>query len=46
MLSNDIDHTFVHHVASLHGDVVSLVIVGYWPERPASSLGNSSTTPL
>jgi len=28
MLSNDIDHTFVHHVASLHGDVVSLVIVG------------------
>ena len=28
MLSNDIDHTFVRHVASLHGDVVSLVIVG------------------
>ncbi len=28
MLSNDIDHTFVHHVASLHGDVLSLVIVG------------------
>jgi len=28
MLSNDIDHTFVHHVASLHGDVVALVIVG------------------
>src|ERR1700689_65951 len=28
MLSNDIDHTFVRHVASLHDDVVSLVIVG------------------
>ena len=28
MLSNDIDHTFVRHVASLHGDVLSLVIVG------------------
>jgi len=28
MLSNDIDHTFVHHVASLHGDVIALVIVG------------------
>jgi ATP-binding cassette subfamily B protein len=28
MLSNDIDHTFVHHVASLHGDVISLIIVG------------------
>jgi ATP-binding cassette subfamily B protein len=28
MLSNDIDHTFVRHVASLHGDVVALVIVG------------------
>jgi ATP-binding cassette subfamily B protein len=28
MLSNDIDHTFVKHVASLHGDVISIVIVG------------------
>ena len=28
MLSNDIDHTLVRHVASLHGDVLSLVIVG------------------
>jgi ATP-binding cassette subfamily B protein len=28
MLSNDIDHTFVHHVSSLHGDVIALVIVG------------------
>jgi ATP-binding cassette subfamily B protein len=28
MLSNDIDHTFVKHVASLHSDVISIVIVG------------------
>jgi len=28
MLSNDIDHTFVKHVTSLHSDVVSIVIVG------------------
>jgi ATP-binding cassette, subfamily B, bacterial len=28
MLSNDITHTFVHHVAPLHRDVVALVIVG------------------
>jgi ATP-binding cassette subfamily B protein len=28
MLSNDIDHTFVRHVASLHSDVISIVIVG------------------
>jgi ATP-binding cassette, subfamily B, bacterial len=28
MLSNDIDHTFVHHVTSLHSDVISIVIVG------------------
>jgi ATP-binding cassette subfamily B protein len=28
MLSNDIDHTFVRHVASLHGDVLSLIVVG------------------
>ena len=28
MLSNDIDHTFVRHLASLHGDVISIVIVG------------------
>ena len=28
MLSNDIDHTFVRHVASLHSDVIALVIVG------------------
>jgi ATP-binding cassette subfamily B protein len=28
MLSNDIDHTFVKHVASLHGDVIALIIVG------------------
>jgi ATP-binding cassette subfamily B protein len=28
MLSNDIDHTFVHHTWSLHGDVISIVIVG------------------
>ncbi len=28
MLSNDIDHTFVKHIASLHSDVISVVIVG------------------
>src|SRR5579863_6785656 len=28
MLSTDITRTFVHHVASLHGDVIALVIVG------------------
>jgi ATP-binding cassette subfamily B protein len=28
MLSNDIENTFRRHVASLHGDVISLVIVG------------------
>src|SRR5664280_2291634 len=28
MLSNDIDHTFVGHVTSLHSDVISIVIVG------------------
>jgi ATP-binding cassette subfamily B protein len=28
MLSNDIDHTFVRHVTSLHSDVISIVIVG------------------
>ncbi len=28
MLSNDIDHTFVRHVTSLHSDVIALVIVG------------------
>src|SRR5271168_1898057 len=28
MLSNDIDHTFVKHLTSLHGDVISIVIVG------------------
>jgi ATP-binding cassette subfamily B protein len=28
MLSNDIDHTFVRHNWSLHGDVISIVIVG------------------
>jgi ATP-binding cassette, subfamily B, bacterial len=28
MLSNDIDHTFVRHTWSLHGDVISIVIVG------------------
>ncbi len=28
MLSNDIDHTFVKHLASLHSDVISIVIVG------------------
>jgi len=28
MLSNDIDHTFVKHVTSLHSDVISIVIVG------------------
>jgi ATP-binding cassette, subfamily B, bacterial len=28
MLSNDIDHTFVRHSWSLHGDVISIVIVG------------------
>ena len=28
MLSDDIDHTFVKHLASLHTDVISLVIVG------------------
>jgi ATP-binding cassette subfamily B protein len=28
MLSNDIDHTFVKHAASLHSDVISIVIVG------------------
>jgi ATP-binding cassette subfamily B protein len=28
MLSNDIDHTFVKHLVSLHSDVISIVIVG------------------
>jgi ATP-binding cassette subfamily B protein len=28
MLSNDIDHTFVKHLSSLHSDVISIVIVG------------------
>src|SRR5665213_3254414 len=28
MLSNDIDHTFVKHVTSLHSDVIAIVIVG------------------
>jgi ATP-binding cassette subfamily B protein len=28
MLSNDIENTFRKHVASLHGDVISIVIVG------------------
>ncbi|MGB8178691.1 MAG: ABC transporter ATP-binding protein [Acidimicrobiales bacterium] len=28
MLSNDIENTFRRHVASLHGDVISIVIVG------------------
>jgi ATP-binding cassette subfamily B protein len=28
MLSNDIDHTFVRHITSLHSDVISIVIVG------------------
>src|ERR1700677_252800 len=28
MLSDDISHTFVHHVTSLHSDVISIVIVG------------------
>jgi ATP-binding cassette subfamily B protein len=28
MLSNDIDHTFIKHVTSLHSDVISIVIVG------------------
>ena len=28
MLSNDINHTFVQHVTSLHRDVISIVIVG------------------
>ncbi|MEO9181601.1 MAG: ABC transporter ATP-binding protein [Acidimicrobiales bacterium] len=28
MLSNDINHTFVKHVTSLHSDVISILIVG------------------
>jgi ATP-binding cassette subfamily B protein len=28
MLANDINHTFIKHLASLHGDVISIVIVG------------------
>ncbi len=28
MLSNDINHTFVQHVTSLHSDVISILIVG------------------
>jgi ATP-binding cassette subfamily B protein len=28
MLSNDINHTFVKHITTLHSDVVSIVIVG------------------
>ena len=28
MLSNDIDHTFVRHITSLHSDVISILIVG------------------
>ncbi|HTT59102.1 MAG TPA: ABC transporter ATP-binding protein [Acidimicrobiales bacterium] len=28
MLSDDIDHTFVKHISSLHTDVISVVIVG------------------
>src|ERR1700691_4687330 len=29
MLSNDIDHTFVHHVSYLHGAALPLVIVRF-----------------
>jgi ATP-binding cassette subfamily B protein len=28
MLSDDISHTFVHHITSLHSDVIAIVIVG------------------
>jgi ATP-binding cassette, subfamily B, bacterial len=28
MLANDINNTFIRHVASLHGDVISIVVVG------------------
>ncbi len=28
MLANDINNTFIKHIASLHGDVISIVVVG------------------